>query len=85
MFVDGTQLGVSQSNTTDITGSTSSLYIGAQDASNTTPLNGYLDDIEIYKGVGLNNYGYTVPTSAFTYSPIATPENALVYDNITPV
>lgn len=57
-FADGTQVGSTATNSTSITGSTSTLFIGARDASNQL-LTGYFSEVEIYKGAPLNTANYT--------------------------
>ena len=65
------------------------LSIGAQvnNRNATYDLTGYIDDLRITKGVARYTAAFTPPTSAFLGSTtIGTPvENALIFDNITPV
>lgn len=66
-FVDGTQVGSTVSNSTNITGSTSPLLIGNLYAggSYVQDFNGHMSEIEIYKGVGLHSANFTPATSPF--------------------
>jgi hypothetical protein len=63
-FVDGTQVGSTATNSTSITGSTSTLFVGARDASNQL-LTGYFSEVEIYKGESLNTANYTPSSDPF--------------------
>lgn len=63
LFVDGTQLGASASDTTDIN-YTSGLVIGAS-GTGTRPLNGWMDEIRISKGIARWTTDFSVPTSAY--------------------
>lgn len=63
-FVGGTQVGSTATNSTSITGSTSTLFIGARDSSNQL-LTGYFSEVEIYKGAPLNTANYTPSSDPF--------------------
>lgn len=63
-FVGGTQVGSTATNSTSITGSTSTLFIGARDASNQL-FTGYFSEVEIYKGAALNTANYTPSSDPF--------------------
>jgi hypothetical protein len=71
-FVGGTQVGSTATNSTSITGSTSTLFVGARDSSNQL-LTGYFSEVEIYKGAPLNTANYTPSSDPFpnTYLQIS--------------
>ena len=51
LFVDGVQTGSTYSDTTNYAAPTGSLFFGANDVPNSSFLQGYLQDIRVYKGV----------------------------------
>jgi hypothetical protein len=63
LFVDGAQIGTSASDTTDISGSTTTLLVGTLSAAS-QPFAGWLDDLRITKGVGRYSANFTPPTEA---------------------
>ena len=82
-FVGGTQVGATATNSTNITGSTSTLFIGARDSTNQL-FTGYFSEVEIYKGVALHTANFTSLTVPF-YDAIGTAtDNAVIFDDITP-
>ena len=63
LFVDGTQVGSTWTDTTDyIQGA---LYIGASYTGSAGFVSGYLDDVRVSKGVARYTTTFTAPTSAF--------------------
>lgn len=67
-FVDGAQVGSTATNSTNITGSTSLLSIGAlYSGSYVQPFSGYIDDLRITKGVAryTSNFSGSLPSAAF--------------------
>lgn len=68
-FVDGTQVGSTATNSTNITGSTQSLSIGALFfVSYIQDYNGWMDDLRITKGVARYTSNFTAPSEAFPNS-----------------
>lgn len=63
-FANGTQLGSTATDSTSITGSTATLFIGARDASNQL-LTGYFSEVEVYKYVPINTASYTPSSDPF--------------------
>lgn len=69
-FINGTQLGGTQTNTTAIYNSNKPLLIGAQNNSSTTtsltwPIFGYIDEFRLTKGVARYTSAFTAPTAPF--------------------
>ncbi len=62
-------------NTTNITDSTTTLYIGVEDAGDNprTYYTGYITNIRIVKGLAVYTGPFTVPTSALTLTATANP------------
>ena len=86
LFIDGTLLnagGTAFSRTLQDT--TQILKIGGHiwDGTYLGYFNGYISEVEIYKGIGLHTADFTPSTIPFTDSTTAT-ENALIYDDLTP-
>lgn len=70
-FINGSQIGTSDSMTTNISGSTAQLAIGQLVYNGTTPIQpfyGLLDELRITKGVGRYLSGYTIATTEFPNS-----------------
>jgi hypothetical protein len=64
MFVNGTQIGVTWTDTTNYI--QSPLTIGARFTGALEFFNGYIDDVRVTKGVARYTTTFTAPTSAFT-------------------
>lgn len=63
VFVDGTQLGTTVTNSTSLNGSTSPLVVGGlYFGGYLQPLNGYIDDLRITKGVARYTANFTPPS-----------------------
>lgn len=74
-YKDGVQLGSSTSNSTNITDSSTTLYIGAENAGTDprTFFAGYLTNIRWVKGLAVYTGNFTVPTSSLTAVASANP------------
>jgi len=86
LFVNGVLLnagGTAFSRTLQNTSNSFKIGAHGYDATFLGYLNGYVDDIEAYKGIGLHTADFTPSTIPFTDSTTAT-ENALIYDDLTP-
>lgn len=86
LFLDGTQLGATFTNSASWGSSTSGAYVGGAPFTSNYYfyLNGYISEVEVYKGVALHTEDFTPLTVPF-YDEIGTAtENAIIYDNITP-
>ncbi|MBK7186382.1 MAG: LamG domain-containing protein [Ignavibacteria bacterium] len=85
LFVDGTQVATTTSSIT-IHDNANSLYIGTSTDGSTSPVNGYIDDLRITKGVARYTANFTPPVAPFletlqTYGQ----QNAMIFDHLTPV
>jgi hypothetical protein len=69
-FVDGSQIGSTVTNSTNITGSTTTLKIGSLEGT-ADFFNGYFSEVEVVKGFAINTSGYTAPTVPFYDSSAA--------------
>jgi len=66
MFVDGVQVGSTQTNSGTMTAGTAGCTIGASDESSFEfPFDGYIDDLRITKGVARYTADFTPPTREF--------------------
>jgi hypothetical protein len=63
MFVNGTQIGTTQTNSTAYDLGVTSTTVGSQ--GNLGYLNGYIDDLRVTKGYARYTSNFTAPTSAF--------------------
>lgn len=63
-FIDGSQIGTTQTDSTNISGSTTTLKIGSLDGAFNF-LNGYISEVEIYKGLALHTANFTPTTVPF--------------------
>jgi hypothetical protein len=64
IYLDGTADATSGGAVTDNFNQTNILYVGAS-RTGTTPLNGYIDDLRITKGVARYTANFTAPQSPF--------------------
>jgi hypothetical protein len=64
LFQDGVQVGSTFADTISIVSPTATVAIGASNAVG-TPLNGYIDDLRVTKGVARYTANFTPPTAAF--------------------
>lgn len=69
LFVDGTQIGSTVTNSTDISGSSGLLTVGALRASSPVQyFDGHIDELRITKGVARYTANFTPPTTPFPNS-----------------
>lgn len=68
-FIDGTQIGSTETNSTNII-STGGMNIGGYMGSTLVPLNGWLDEIRVIKGTAAWVADFTPPTSEYSSSGI---------------
>ena len=75
VYKDGIQLGSNVSNSTNITNSTTTLYIGAENAGvdSRTLFAGYITNFRWVKGLAVYTGNFTVPTSSLTATAGANP------------
>lgn len=88
LFLNGVQEGATYSDGNNYLGAANRPIIGIDSYNLTaTPMNGYIDDLRVTKGVARYTANFTPPSSAFPGGPVpGTPTaNALIFDNITPV
>ncbi len=67
-FVDGVQIGATQTSSDNIDSSTYGLSIGATNVTPGSYLDGWLDEIRISKGIARWTANFTSPTAAYTAS-----------------
>jgi hypothetical protein len=66
MFVNGTQVGSTYTDSTNYLSASRRPVIGINGFNETAaPLNGYIDDLRITKGVARYTANFSVPTAAF--------------------
>jgi hypothetical protein len=63
LFIDGTQVGSSITDSTSWSADSAGMLVGFQ--SGGSPWNGYIDDLRITKGVARYTANFTAPTAAF--------------------
>ena len=66
-FINGTQIGSTVTDDSDITGSSSALRIGIQQDNN-KDLNGWMDEVRITKGIARQTADFTAPVRAYGQS-----------------
>jgi len=64
-FVDGTQLGTTGTNSSDIQG-TNQIAVGVLEVSKASPLDGWIDELRLVKGTAVWTADFTAPTAAYT-------------------
>ncbi|GEM_PF-1181176 len=67
MFIDGTQVGSTQTNSSNVTGLTSGVTIGAR-IDGTSAFNGWIDELRVSKGVARWTSNFTPPSSEYAGS-----------------
>ena len=65
LFIDGTQLGSTVTNSTDVT-SSEDLFLGASPFLASNSLNGWMDEIRFSKGIARWTADFTPPTEAYS-------------------
>jgi len=66
MFIDGTQIGTTQTLSATIFNSTSDIAVGSQTGgTGTGDLNGWMDEIRLVKGTAVWTSNFTAPTGAY--------------------
>jgi hypothetical protein len=65
LFIDGTQSGSTLTDTTSFLGSVDRPAVGGFGGFTNNPLNGYIDDLRVTKGVARYTANFTAPTAAF--------------------
>jgi hypothetical protein len=74
VYKDGNQLGASYSNSTNITNSSTTLYLGVENGgTSNTFFGGYLTNLRFVKGLAVYTGNFTVPTSILTSVASANP------------
>jgi hypothetical protein len=71
-FVDGTQIGTTQTLSGTLFDSATGLYVGVGSSSLTEPLFGWIDEFRVSKGVARWTANFTPPTSAYSVSVTST-------------
>ena len=66
VFVDGTQIGTTVSDTDAHGNYTGVLHIGIHDDATNYALNGWLDEVRISKGIARWTTNFTPPTAAYS-------------------
>ena len=83
LFVDGTQIGSTYTNSSSCVCGTNGPYIGFDNAS--YYYNGWMDDLVILKGTALYTANFTAPTSAYSPAAFITGQLGLVSSGQTGV
>ncbi|MCR4341226.1 MAG: LamG domain-containing protein [Gemmatimonadaceae bacterium] len=68
VFLDGTQIGVTQNISTDTIRNSGSEFVIASNTDAQFPLNGWLDEIRFSKGIARWTANFTPPTEAYSVS-----------------
>jgi len=64
-FIDGTQIGVTETNNSDITSGAGGVKIGSNSGGGSA-INGWIDELRIVKGTAVWTSNFTPPTAAYT-------------------
>jgi len=68
MFINGTQLGATVTNSDSVNASTYAVTMGALQGGASNWVNGYIDEFRISKGIARWTAAFTPPTSAYEYT-----------------
>lgn len=66
VFIDGTQLGSTETNSADISGSTEGFICGGWNSITTQNLNGWLDEVRVSKGIARWTGNFTPETAEYS-------------------
>lgn len=78
-FVNGTQIGTTQSNSANLTGGTNGVMLGAWNTSIDSFHDGYFEEFRISKGIARWTSNFTPPTEAYCPSAGGTGNMLLVF------
>lgn len=74
VYRNGSQISTAKANTTNITNSSTTLYIGVENGGNSgTSFGGYITNFRWVKGLAVYTGNFTTPTSALTLTAAANP------------
>jgi hypothetical protein len=74
VYLNGSQISTAKANTTNITNSSTTLYIGVENGGNSgTGFGGYITNFRWVKGLAVYTGNFTKPTSALTLTASANP------------